>query len=104
MNPSTTSGPQVALKHVIGLCGWDFSTLTAEKKRMLSTHIAGFTTDVGFMAYNVAIFDPASRAAHFPGGILPEPARPVLPQQPTAAQCAVHKEFTKVFEAYRNSH
>ena len=117
MNQSATSGPLTALQHIIGLCGWDFATLTADKKRqhfktltsalvqwMLSTHIAEFTTDEGFMAYNVAIFDPVTYAANFPGNILPEPARPVLPQQPTAAQNAVHKELTKVFEAYRNSH
>ena len=113
MNQSTTNGPHAALQHVIGLCGWDFSALTAEKKRqffktlssaivqwMLSTHNAEFTTEDGFMAYNVAIFDPVSHAANFHGGILPPPARPVLPQQPTQAQLAVHKELAKVFEAY----
>ena len=84
MNQPNTSGPQAALQTVIGLCGWDFSTLTAEKKRqnsktlssamvqwMLSTHNAEFTTNVGFMAYNVAIFDPVSHVANFQGGILP---------------------------------
>jgi hypothetical protein len=116
MNHST-NGPQTALQHIIGLCGWDFATLTAEKKRrhfktlksamvqwMLSTRIADFTSDVGFMAYNVAIFTDASHAAHFAGGVLPAPPRPVQPANPTAPQVAAHNQLVKVFEAYRNSH